>query len=135
MGAKQRESLMDVMVQITQGKVEMHLRNGNREMALQAVEYAFDQIHQAPPTSTPKKLADDVHLANTTLDMRTILALEREGITTVGDVRKTDVMKFISMERIGKELTTKILEACGVIVPDFLKTMNKHQLYLLGKSK
>lgn len=135
MGAKQRESLMDVMVARTTGLVEMHLRRGNRSQAIEAVDYAFKQLEGAP--TKPSELNDGDHLVEAELGMRTVLALERVGITTVGQVRRCDPMRLATARDIGKTLAIQILEAVGANVPEKLRGISTHDLetYVGKRSK
>lgn len=120
MRSTKRESLLDVMVAVTTGAVELHLRGGNKQLALEAVEYAFKELEVSKQPSQASKLANETHLVETDLGMREVLALERIGLTTVGDVRKAPVEKIMAIPGVARHLAIKIYQAVGLPIPHVL---------------
>lgn len=120
MRSTKRESLLDVMVARTAGVIELHLRNGNKALALEAVEYAFKELEISSQPVDASKMANDTHLVATSLNMREVLALERIGLTTVGDVRKAPVEKIMAIPGVARHLAIKIYQAVGLPIPHVL---------------
>ena len=135
MRSTKRESLLDVMVARTAGVIELHLRNGNKALALEAVEYAFKELETHKQPEDASQMKDDTHLIETTLDMRIILMLERKGLTTVGDVRKYDPMNLIQTEGVGRTWAIKILNAVGAQVPKYIEDNSYFQVKTIAKEQ